>query len=173
MSEDKNDPHRQQRLYWSHLLQIKGDAIYLRLYRERLGKWVQGLGTLKAIASCGSIAAWAIWKDHAFLWASIIAASQVADALKDVFPFARLHKGALQYSLAINTLFIDAEFEWESIFLGRLTDDEIMSRLRKLKRAQLEEEQRCFPEGFSLNPALKSKAEQEALEYFVSQNALR
>lgn len=154
------------------MLQLKGAAVYMRLYRERLGRYVTILGIVKAIASCGGIAAWAIWKSHAFIWAVIIAVSQVADALKDVFPFAKLHKSANEHSMTLNTLFIDAELEWENIFLGRFMDDEIMNRLHKLKKLQLDAEQRSFPDGLTINPALKSRAEQEALEYFVSANAV-
>lgn len=66
-----------------------------------------GLGALKAIASCMGIAAWAVWREYAFVWGVVIAASQVADALKDVFPFAKKHKAACEHGMSLERLFID------------------------------------------------------------------
>jgi hypothetical protein len=78
--------HRQQNLYWNQMVELTVAAEYMRRYRDDAGKRVAALGTLKAIASSGGIAAWVIWKEHAFVWGAIIAASQLADALKEVFP---------------------------------------------------------------------------------------
>jgi len=89
MSENASDLHRQQKLYWDQMFELKVAASYIRLYRDSLGKSVAWLGALKAIASCAGIGAWVIWKEYAFVWGAIIAASQVADALKDVFPFCQ------------------------------------------------------------------------------------
>ena len=75
-----NATHRQQQLYWAQMVELKVAAAYIRRYRDYLGKRVTWLGTLRAIASSASIAAWALWKEQAFVWAAIIAASQVADA---------------------------------------------------------------------------------------------
>jgi hypothetical protein len=61
--------HRQQNLYWNQLIELKVAAGYIRRRRDDLGKKVTALATLKAVASSGGIAAWAIWKEYAFLWA--------------------------------------------------------------------------------------------------------
>jgi hypothetical protein len=100
------------------------------------------------------------------VWATIIAASQLLDALKDVFPMARLHKSAIEHSMTLSILFVDTELEWESIFSGKYTSDEMMDRLHKLKRVQLEAERRSFPDGIAIDQELKSRAEQACLEYF-------
>lgn len=84
MNAEDSNSHRQQNLYWNQMIELKVAAGYIRHYRDDLGKKVTALATVKAIASSGGIAAWAIWKEYAFLWGTIIAASQLADALKDV-----------------------------------------------------------------------------------------
>jgi len=168
IQEVNSDPHRQQRLYWKQMVMLKDATVYISLRRDHLGRWVQGLGTLKAFASCGSIAAWAVWKEYAFVWAFIIAASQLADALKDVFPFAKLHKAASVYAITLSHLFIDAELEWEAIYSGKYTDDEIMNRVHKLKKLQLDAEQRNFPDGLAVKESLRQRAEKEAELYFKS-----
>jgi hypothetical protein len=168
MSENEitSDPHRQQRLYWNEMINLKADASYTRLYRDSQGRWVTGLGALKAIASCGGIAAWVVWKEYAFVWGAIIAASQVADALKDVFPFAKKHKAASEHAMTLDSLFIDAQLEWENIFSGRYTDDEIMKRLHQFRKLQLEALQHNFPDGLAERDALAAQAKQTADDYF-------
>jgi hypothetical protein len=166
MSENAPDLHRQQRLYWNEMINLKSDASYLRLYRDSLDRWVTRLGVLKAIASCGGIAAWVVWKDYAFVWGAIIATSQVADALKDVFPFAKKHKAASGYSMTLDYLFNDIQLEWENIFSGRYSDEEIMKLLHKLRKSQLDALQRSFPEGLASDDRLLEQAKQEAEVYF-------
>jgi hypothetical protein len=124
------------------------------------------LGTIRAIASSGSIAAWALWKEYAFVWAVIIATSQVLDALKDVFPFTKKHKAASAHTTALGTMFIDAQLEWESIFNGRYTDDQIMNRRHKLMKLQHDAEGNNFPDGLATQDALFAQAQQEAKDYF-------
>ena len=163
--ESSSDPHRQQRLYWDQMYELKVAACYIRLYRDHLGRWVTGLGAIKAIASCGGIAAWAIWKQYAFVWGAIIAASQLADALKDVFPFAKKHKASCVHAMTLSSLFIDVQLEWENIFSGRYSDDEIMKRLHQLRKLQLEAENHDFPDGLATMNTLLDHAKQEATEY--------
>ena len=160
--EAGSDPHRQQLLYWDQMYELKTAAVYIRLYRDSLGYWVTALGALKAIASCGSIAAWAIWQRLAFLWGSVIAVAQLADALKDVFPFARRHKAAASLALTLNLLFIDVQMEWENIFSGRYTDEEIRLHLHRLRKLQIEAENHHFPEGLALRSQLLEQAKKEA-----------
>jgi hypothetical protein len=72
---------RAREVYWRQLIHLKTDSVYTRLYRDNRATWVTRLGILKAVASSGGIGLWVIWKEYAFVWATIIAASQVADAL--------------------------------------------------------------------------------------------
>ena len=160
--------HRQQQLYWNQMIELKVAVEYIRLYRDDLGRWVTGLGTVKAIASSGSIAAWAIWREYAFVWGAIIAIAQVLDALKDVFPFTKTHKSASEHAIALGSIFIDAQLEWESIFSGRYTDDQIANRRHKLMKLQHEAERHSFPNGLSTRDALFKEAESEAKTYFES-----
>jgi hypothetical protein len=148
------DPHRQQDLYWKQMIELRVAAGYIRRYRDDLGKWVKGLGILRAIASSGSIAAWAVWQQYAFVWGVIIAASQLADALKDVFPFIRTHKAASEHTVVLNSMFIDAQLEWENIFLGRYTDEQISTRRGKLMKLQHDAERKAFLSGLPVKEKL-------------------
>ncbi len=160
--------HRQQQLYWNQLVELKVATAYIRRYRDDLGRWVTVLGTLKAIASSGGIAAWVIWKEYAFVWAAIIALSQLADALKDVFPFAKKHRAASEHTITLQSMFIDAQLEWESIFSGRYSNEQIANRRYKLMKLQHDAESRNFPNGLPTKTALFAAAEKEAKDYFAA-----
>jgi hypothetical protein len=166
MSENATNRHRQQQLYWAQMIELKVAIAYIRRYGDYLGKWTTGLGTVKAIASSGGIAGWAVWHEYAFAWGLIIAAFQVADALKDVFPFTKKYKAASAHTMALGSLFIDSQLEWENIFSGRYTDEEIMKRRHKLMKLQHEAERTSFPDGLASQDSLFSQAQQEAKDYF-------
>ena len=100
------------------------------------------------------------------MWAAIIAASQVADALKDVFPFTKKHKAASAHTNALESMFIDAQLEWENIFSGRYSDDQIMTRRHKLMKLQHDAEQNNFPDGLALREKFFAEAQIDAKEYF-------
>jgi len=168
MSENVSDLHRQQHLYWNEMFELKVAASYIRLYRDHLGRSVTLLGALKAIASCAGIGAWVIWKEYAFVWGAIIATAQVADALKDVFPFAKKHKAACEHTVTLANIFIDAQLEWENIWSGQYTDAEIMKRLHQLRKLELDGESRSFPDGLAMKVALLDRAKQEASDYLAS-----
>jgi hypothetical protein len=68
MGEPETNPHRQQQLYWAQMVELKVAACYIRHYRDSLGRRVTAVGTLRAVASSGSIAAWALWKEYVFVW---------------------------------------------------------------------------------------------------------
>jgi len=160
--------HRQQQLYWNQMIELRVAIAYIRRYRDERGRWVTGLGTVRAIASSGRIAAWAIWKEHAFVWGAIIAASQVADALKEVFPFSKTHKSASEHTITLGGIFIDAQLEWENTFSGRYTNEQITNRRHKLMKLQHDAERHNFPHGLATKAALFAQAQEEAKEYFAS-----
>ena len=147
--------------------QLKAASICIRLHRNRLARWVRGVELVRAVASSGSIAAWAWWREYPLLWGGIIAGAQVLDATKHVFPFARIHRASSDLTISLELLFIDAQLEWEKIHSGRVPEATIMDRCAKLRRLQLEAERKHFPEGFEPDPALIELATQEARAYFL------
>lgn len=168
MADSTDDFQRQKQQYWREMTYLKADASYIRLYRDAQSRWVTALGALKAIASSTGIAAWAIWREYAFLWGSIIAASQLADALKNVFPFAKKHKAASEHTMTLHRLFIDVQLEWENIVSSRFTDSDIMRRIHQLRKLRLEALHRDFTDGLAQDASLRNRAKAEAETYFKS-----
>jgi hypothetical protein len=137
----------------------------MRLYRNRLARQVRTVELIKAVGSSGAIAGWVVWRDLPLLWSAIIAGAQLLDALKGVFPFAKLHRAASDLTVAMEIIWIDADAEWTDIYAGRLTDSEINKRLQKLRRLVLEAENKHFPDGFEIDGKLAALAEQETKSY--------
>lgn len=164
MSNNLN-PRRQPDIYWRQMEQLKAASVCIRLHRNQLARWVRGIELLRAVASSGSIAAWAVWKDLPLLWGGIIALAQVLDATKHVFPFVKQHKSASDLTVALELLFIDAQYEWEKIYEGRVPAATIMDRCTKLRKLQLEAERKHFPEGFEPSQRLIDLATEETRSY--------
>lgn len=161
---------QQPTLYWKQLVQLKGSAVSIRLHRNNLRVWVMVVDSIKAVASSAAISGWVIWKEWAFIWSIIIVAAQLLDALKGVFPFAKQHKAASDLTAAMETLYIDAEEEWFSIYNGSFSAEQINNRRIKLMKLQKAAEHRYFPDGFVLDDKVIARAEEEASTYFAQKD---
>ena len=162
------DNRRQADLYWRQVEQLKGAAVCIRLYRNRLARRVKTVEIVKAVASSGAIAGWFASDSYKLLWGCIIAAAQLLDVLKDVFPFAKLHKQAASLTIALELLLIDAEDEWEKIYIGKIADEAIIEQRTRLRKLQIEAEQRQFPEGFEPDRKIVTLATEETRTYFLT-----
>jgi hypothetical protein len=68
--------------------------------------------------------------------------------------------------MTIDNLFNDVQLEWENIYSGRYTDEEIMKRLHQLRKLRLDALQHNFPDGLAARNALAVQAKQTAEDYF-------
>jgi hypothetical protein len=99
------------------------------------------------------------------LWSAIIAAAQLLDATKHIFPFARLHKAASEMTVALDLLYINAEAEWAEIEAANMPDTDITSRRKRLARLRVEIEHEHFPDGFTPSDTMYQKARRDADAY--------
>jgi hypothetical protein len=160
--------HRQQELYWQQLRDLKAGCLYLERYRSILNDWETRIATVRAVASSGAIAGWAIVQAHPLLWGSIIAAAQVADALRHVFPLATRRQAASDLLGVLEGQFFRCLHEWESVRDGSLSDREINDRRLGLMEQQHQAQLKYFPTtGLPVRPALKALAEAEARDYLT------
>ena len=88
MSE-MSDDNEYQRRYWHELTELRIHVFYLREYLLRFERWESRLGMYLAVMSCGSIGGWAVWQHLHWLWAILIAGSQVVFVIKPYLPFYR------------------------------------------------------------------------------------
>jgi hypothetical protein len=165
---DPENTRRQADLYWKQFAQPKSAAICIRLSRNRLARSVRTVELIKVFGSSGAIAGWVVWKDWPMLWSGIIAAAQLLDATKHVFPFARLHKAAGEMTVALELLCIDAEAEWAEIESANMPDTAITERRKRLAKLRVETEYKFFPEGFEPSETMKRKARSDAHAYLTA-----
>jgi hypothetical protein len=162
-------PHRQQDLYFTELVELKIACEYMRRYRNSLSRRLTFISAFRGIASSGAIAAWAIVQAYPLVWGGIIAATQVADALKDVFPLTPRQQAANNLLMSLDALFIEALYEWEGVYSGRYDNEEIVERRRKLMQLRHDLDVKNFPTGdLPQRKDLMVLAENDAITYLES-----
>jgi len=110
---------------WAMFCNMKFKGFIFGLLVMKYQKLDRNVNIFLALASSGSIAAWAVWKDYPFLWSSIIAFSQVIMAIKPFFPYHKVTKELNSRCLKMELLNIEYERLWNKIQRGKLTDDNI------------------------------------------------
>jgi len=166
MSDSAGGPSHEQQIYWQEFVQLKADTFYVRDYRNQLSRWVTGVAAIRAIASTGGIAAWAVWRRYAYIWACIIAASQVVDALKSVFPLYRRRGALSRWLRSLNRLFVEAQRDWDSISAGKCTDAQIRKLTHRLRVRKERAEGKYIPHGLAQREEIFEKAQNEAAKFF-------
>lgn len=159
-------PSVEQSIYWEEFQQLKLACCYVRDYRNSIGKSETTVAAIRAIASSASIAAWAVWRRYAVVWASFIAASQVVDALRDVFPFRRRRQALSRWSNALNRQWVDAQRDWDNIYAGKVPDKKIRFLTHQLRLKMQRYEARCIPDGLVRKDDLFLAAEAEMAAFF-------
>lgn len=155
-----------QETYWNQLVLLKVISCYIRRYRDQQSRWINRIGMFKAFVTSGTIGAWAVWKDYAFVWGLFLGGAQILDAAKEYLPQTKHRRSASEFVSAMENLIIEARFEWFSIFNGEYEADEIMARWKKLAKLLNETEGKYFPDGLPLDPERQRLAEGDAATYF-------
>jgi len=114
-----------QNKYWRELDQLKVHVFYLENYLERTITIDRYINMFLATAASGSIASWVVWKDYSFLWGSIIAFSQVVNAIKSYLPYKKRLKALQGITNDLESLFLVMEDNWFKVSEGLLNKEEI------------------------------------------------
>ena len=156
-----------QERYWKEMYQLKVHINYLEAFileAESYDRWIK---IFSAVAASTSIGAWVIWREFSFVWAAIIAASQVVSAVKPYLPFQERRN---KYSALLHDfeeLFIRMEAQWFEIASSKLTEDEINSARTKIRLQKQKLLKKHLPTSVVPNsPDKTEKAENIAVDYF-------
>lgn len=162
----------QQRIYWEEMLTTRRDARYVDFYLARTEVTDRCLKAFLAIAASTSIGGWIIFQKYAFIWASIVAASQVLQAVKEYLPYKTRLKALATLSQDLNSISFAAENHWYKVSSGSLYDDDVHDLRFELKQRKMAAVQKAFPaSGLPEHKKLAAKAEREAVNYFEIYNA--
>jgi hypothetical protein len=109
---------------WNSLVDYKFKSFLMSKAINRYQKYDRNMNICLAIASSGSIGAWAIWNLWPLLWGTIIAASEVINVIKPFFPYNKYIKILNSKNNKLDLLNI----EYEKLFLdfdkGKISEDE-------------------------------------------------
>ena len=97
---------------WAELCDLRFKGYCLKFLTTKFQKLDRNINIFLAIASSGSIAAWAIWDSTSIIWGAIIAISQVITVIKPYFPYFKYAKEINSKSLKIDILNIEFEKLW-------------------------------------------------------------
>lgn len=130
---------------------------------EKLDNIERCLNIFAAIASSTAIAGWALWQHASFMWACIIALSQVYSAAKPHLPFGLRLRSLHNLAPDIEALTLSAERDWFRVSRGELTEDEIIDRATVIKEKKVQATQKhlkgvVLPEQDKLTKLADTKA---------------
>ncbi len=149
--------------------ELKTHSFYIQIFAIEQSRNEQWLNIFLAITSSTSIAAWAIWKDYAFIWGIIIALSQVVTAVKPFLPYKKRLDALNQLGDSIAELSLAAERDWYYVAEGKWTEHEIHSKWADLKEKSLAAEKKCLGNlTLPRNTKALQQAENKADLYFTS-----
>lgn len=155
-----------QQHIWRHLYRVKVHAVYLELLLARTEKIDRGIKMFLAFVSSASIGGWAIWRDAQFIWATLIAVSQVVNAVRPYLPYKERMKALAALARELDELAIHMEIKWLEIAVGEMSERD----MRKLHADMLLKTSAATQKHFPSNsipdvPTLLAKAEATATTY--------
>jgi hypothetical protein len=152
--------------YWKEFYRLKVQVTFLELLMARNERIDRTIKIVLAIASSASIGAWAVFKTYAFVWALIIALSQVLTAIRPFLPFKDRLRTISGLMLEFDDLLLHVESRWLEISQGELTEGEIRKSLNDLRGQRQKALKKFFGDrALPQDTDLFRKAEQRANMY--------
>lgn len=156
-----------QEKYWRELDQLKIHVIYLEFYQEKNISLDRNINMFLAITSSSSIAGWAVWSQFSFVWASIIAISQVISAIKSYLPFSKRLKALQGITNDLEALFLAMESDWFAISEGQLQNEEIHKlHMNYKEKRRLIIHKYLASDPLPVRDTLLEQAKEQAKDYF-------
>lgn len=157
-----------QEQYWKEIYQLKTHIRYIELLLEKSERIDRALQMSLAIASSSSIGAWVVWKEFSFIWAAIIAGSQVISTINRFLPYKGRIKSYSSLLHELEELMIQAEFKWHSIADGQLTAEEINKARFYIRSNKQKFLKKYIQTTIPTDKKLHTQAEDSAGEYFIN-----
>jgi hypothetical protein len=153
---------RNQINYWNLFYDLSVYFHYLQIYQERDQAILRYISIFTAVTSSSSIAAWAIWQNASWLWATIIALSQVLNVISSFLPYKQREKTLRLVLPQIHTLLLDCEDSYDEVSKGELTDKQIHRQTMAHKRQLSSLSDQLYNCGLPQRKSYLKKAEERA-----------
>lgn len=154
--------------YWKELHQLKTHIGFIELLLEKSETIDRALKIALAVASSSSIGAWVIWNHLSWVWAGIIAFSQVVSAVNPFLPYKSRIKAYSSLLHELEELMIQAEFKWHAIAEGKLTATEINKARFEVRATKQKSLKKHIPTTIPTDSKLHTRAEEAAIEYLTN-----
>jgi hypothetical protein len=138
---------RLQRRFWQELTSLKAHCCYISYYRYHTERTDNVLNMVLAVSSSASIGTWVLWQEYSKVWAAIIAASQVINAIKPFLNYRKRLDSLNGLAREIDGIFFKAEMTWHRISEGQLTNDQIQNEWIALKESISKAEHKHFADA--------------------------
>ena len=158
--------NRAQALYWTELVELKTACEYVRRYRDSLNTTLTRFAAVRSVVSVAALGGWVTTNVNPQIWAAVIVAVQVSEALQRAVPYVARFSGTNDLCAAFDALFIDALLEWEEIAAGRMEEDRITKRWGRLMTLRLAADRKALPHGLPRRDRLIRLATEDAMAYF-------
>ena len=158
--------NRAQKLYWNELVELKAACEYVRRYRDSLNRTLTRFAVARSVVSVAALGGWITTNVNPQIWAAVIVAVQLSEALQRAVPYAARFAGTNDLCAAFDALFIDALLEWEEIAAGRMDEEKITRRWGRLMSLRLAADRKALPHGLPRRDRLMRLATEEATAYF-------
>jgi hypothetical protein len=156
-----------QKRYWNNLTQYKFTLFYLDAHFSRCVKIERFIKITLSLCSSASVASWAIWNEIGFLWAIIIAASQVIGVIDELLPYKKRISEIAELKSRLTPIYYEVEKDWLPVSNGELSEDEVNDRYYKYMKKWTDTYDKFFvDDSLPKNAACVSYAEQEKNKYF-------
>ena len=158
--------NEEQERYWQELYDLKVHTSYLEIHLSNSESIDKNINIFLSIASSGSIASWAIWKEYEFIWAFIIVLSQFINAIKPFLPYGTRIKALSKSLREMELISLECEEKWFYIANGEKTEEEI----HKLRFEFKGKKQKIISKYFSKSILPTNKKYLEEAENLVQEN---
>lgn len=114
-----------QNRYWDKMSQFKFEIL---LYNEHLSRYIsinRAIIIILAVFSSGAVASWAIWNDIGFVWALLIALSQVLSIINEFLPYKKRIEEIPQLTHKLTIIYNEMEKDWFMVESGELDNESI------------------------------------------------
>ena len=128
--------------FWSMMTDKKFALYYYDQHFHRYTKIDRGFKIFIAITSSSAIGSWIIWQQLSFVWAVMVASSQVLTAIINFLPYKSRIKQINKMNSRLIPLYYEIESKWFDVAEGILSEREINDLHYNFVRrwAQIEDE---------------------------------
>lgn len=152
--------------YWKVMVHLQVHIYYLAAYLLRFQRVERRIGYFLAIAASASIGGWAVWQKYWLVWALVIAASQVLNAIRHILPYQKRVEVLQGVLPELNRLLLDAERGFYDVSQGLITDQAIHNQTIEIKARKSDVVDRLDECAFGDCVKYMSIAERKAARYF-------